>query len=54
MKKIMGLMLSLALLTGTATVVFSQTDTDKEKQGKKGGKKGTDSTDKTDKKEDKK
>jgi hypothetical protein len=48
MKKIMSLMLGLALLGGTATVVFSQTDTDKEgkKDGKKGGKKGTDSTDK--------
>jgi hypothetical protein len=37
MKKIMSLMLGLALLTGTAAVVFSQTDTDKEKQGEKGG-----------------
>jgi hypothetical protein len=46
MKKIMSLMLGLALLTGTATVAFSQTDTEKEaKKGKK-GKKGTDSTDK--------
>jgi hypothetical protein len=57
MKKIMSLMLGLALLSGTATVVFSQ-DTDKEKEGKKdgkkGGKKGTDSTDKTDKKADRK
>jgi len=44
MKKIMSLMLGLGLLTGTATVVFSQTDTDKE--GKKEGKKGTDNTDK--------
>jgi hypothetical protein len=42
MKKIMSLMLGLTLLTGTATVAFSQTDTDKEKEGKKGDKKGTD------------
>jgi uncharacterized protein YxeA len=50
MKKIMSLMLGLALLTGAATVAFSQTDTDKEatKKGKK-GKKGTD-TEKTDNK----
>lgn len=49
MKKMMSLMLGLALLTGTATVAFSQTDTEKEtKKGKK-GKKGTD----TDKKSDK-
>jgi hypothetical protein len=41
----MGLMLGLALLTGTTTVAFSQ-DTDKEKEGKKDGKKGTASTDK--------
>jgi hypothetical protein len=45
MKKIMSLMLGLALLTGAATVAFSQTDggTDS-KEGKKGkkGKKGTD------------
>jgi len=50
MKKIMSLMLGFGLLTGTATVGFGQTDTDKEKEGKKdgkkGGKKGTDSTDK--------
>jgi hypothetical protein len=51
MKKIMSLMLGLSLLTGAATVAFGQTDTDKEKAGKKGkkGKKGTD----TDKKSDK-
>jgi hypothetical protein len=49
MKKIMSLMLGLTLLTGAATVAFSQTDTEKEgKKGKK-GKKGTD----TDKKSDK-
>ena len=51
MKKIMSLMLGLTLLTGAATVAFSQSDTDKEKEGKKGkkgGKKGTD-TDKSDK-----
>ena len=48
----MSLILGLTLLTGTANVAFSQTDTDKEKEGKKGkkgGKKGTD----TDKKADK-
>jgi uncharacterized protein YxeA len=42
MKKIMTMMLGLSLLTGAATVAFSQTDTDTEgkKKGKK--KKGTD------------
>ena len=39
-------MVGLALLTGTATVAFSQTDADKEKEGTKGGKKATDNTDK--------
>ncbi|HEY7338715.1 MAG TPA: hypothetical protein VH639_27750 [Bryobacteraceae bacterium] len=53
MKKIMSLMLGLSLLTGAATIAFSQTDTDntgkaKGKKGKKGGKKGTD-TEKSDK-----
>ena len=40
--------LGLSLLTGAATVAFAQTDTDKEKAGKKGkkGKKGTEGTDK--------
>jgi hypothetical protein len=53
MKKIMSVMLGLALLGGTATVVFSQTDTDKEKEGKKAGKKGKKGTDtETDKKSD--
>ena len=52
MKKIMSGMLGLALLTGTATVAFSQTDTDKEKEGGKKGKKGKKGTD-TDKKSDK-
>ena len=43
MKKIMSLMLGLALLTGAATVAFSQsTDTDKETKKSKKGKKGTD------------
>ena len=52
MKKIMSMMLGLALLTGAATVAFSQTDTEKEaKKGKK-GKKGTD-TESPDKKSDK-
>jgi hypothetical protein len=51
MKKIMSLMLGLTLLTGAATVAFSQTDTDKAaKKGKKGGKKGTDTEKKSDKK----
>jgi hypothetical protein len=51
MKKIMSLMLGLSLLTGAATVAFGQTDTDKEKAGKKGGKKGKKGTDtKSDKK----
>ena len=51
MKKIMSMMLGLALLTGAATVAFSQTDTEKEgKKGKK-GKKGTDTD--SDKKSDK-
>ena len=51
MKKIMSLMLGLSLLTVAATVAFAQTDTDKEKAGKKGkkGKKGTDSDKKSDK-----
>jgi uncharacterized protein YxeA len=42
MKKIMTMMLGLSLVTGAATVAFSQTDTDTEgkKKGKK--KKGTD------------
>jgi hypothetical protein len=35
MKKLMGLTLGLTLLTGTATVAFSQTDTDKKKATKK-------------------
>jgi hypothetical protein len=51
MKKIMSLMLGLSLLGGAATMAFGQTDTDKEKagkKGKKGGKKGD-----TDKKSDK-
>jgi hypothetical protein len=48
MKKIMSLMLGLSLLTGVASYAFGQTDTDKEKAGKKKGgkKKSTDSTDK--------
>ena len=50
MKKIMSLMLGLSLLTGVATYAFGQTDTDKEKAGKKGGKKGKKGTDSTDKK----
>ena len=52
MKKIMSGMLGLALLTGTATVAFSQTDTDKEKEGKK-GKKGKEGKGTDDKKSDK-
>ncbi len=50
MKKIMSMMLGLSLLTGAATYAFAQTDTDKEKAGKKKGKKkgGTDT--KSDKK----
>jgi hypothetical protein len=35
MKKLMSLMLGLTLLAGTATVAFSQTDTDKKKAAKK-------------------
>ena len=50
MKKIMSLMLGLSLLTGAATYAFGQSDTDKEKAGKKGGKKGKKGTDSTDKK----
>ena len=39
MKKLMSLTLGLALLTGAATVAFSQTDTDKKKATKKKKKK---------------
>ena len=35
MKKLMSLTLGLALLTGAATMAFSQTDTDKKKATKK-------------------
>jgi hypothetical protein len=43
MKKLMSLMVGLTFLTGTATVAFSQTDTNKKtakKKKSKGGKKG--------------
>jgi hypothetical protein len=47
MKKIIGLMLGLSLLTGVATTAFGQTDTNKQKsKSSKKKKKGTNSTNK--------